>query len=769
MVGRPGLCFVPPIRQMVGNLASEGGKSGGLPSRTEDSVSPEQESQVKRRRFRSVNKSNPSAYAKNLGLSGQPQAAGKHGLKEHSSSNEVPYSSGKLKSALALASSQANLEEVNRTRQKLESYGVRRSSMPSWQPECPFAASDEELARRLDGLVVCLDGARNRLVIQKQSLLLEAKWAKPFKCDRQIEREIECLTKLCDLAIPTRFPDFGHCYKKVSRKLFAEMDSSARAALCRLSEVDFDPEAAARRYLARIARPGSHFWRKELQKFMEPYTADLRVVLACIQKCLAVSTESRRQLEVLHFETLEREFEPKLLPAVAVLKSAVVVARGAVAEARSALVRESASAAAIRAIWEGLQGKKQIVYRQPKCLGETDLALASQWGVIRTGDDHWKIAMESARGAELIALDVYRELHGVVEDLSVQQVLNPEDDSWWLADIRSRSYLIDVKNAMQSKASRNRYTEHHVKRFKKDSDRRDVVLSGFLSPYPQEGQPGYSLDEGHMVCWLGETSLGEIERIKREFESDYLQLDLPTDRNILIPPWLFDYPRVLYAERDAGLARVCAAEFAFPLTDCPVGAVVMAGRVPKPPRNDQLSEEAYALSERRCKLGFLSRPVLYLHILDRFCRSLTTGNPFPAGALRNIILPSDSPILRNASSDSTPLAVLDPLMIVSELINVLDKVSTRCALRRYGFAHFKLTGKDLFRRRRRDGTWQTILAYCGGWKRQNGGKPAKCGRKPLFIGQNEPCGEATCGYLICDNCGHCKDGCPRNQGIRSQL
>jgi hypothetical protein len=105
------------------------------------------------------------------------------------------------------------------------------------------------------------------------------------------------------------------------------------------------------------------------------------------------------------------------------------------------------------------------------------------------------------------------------------------------------------------------------------------------------------------------------------------------------------------------------------------------------------------------------------------------------------------------------LALLDPVEIVSELIDVLEKVSTFCSLRGYGFTRFRLTGKGLLRGCRKNGTWQTILAYCGGWKKLNGGKVVKCGRNPLFIGQNEVCPNERCGYLICDHCGHCRDEC----------
>jgi hypothetical protein len=34
----------------------------------------------------------------------------------------------------------------------------------------------------------------------------------------------------------------------------------------------------------------------------------------------------------------------------------------------------------------------------------------------------------------------------------------------------------------------------------------------------------------------------------------------------------------------------------------------------------------------------------------------------------------------------------------------------------------------------------------------------RCGQNPLFLGQNEPCGE--CGKLVCHECGYCSERCP---------
>jgi len=670
---------------------------------------------------------------------------------------------GLLQSTDALASSQAVINDAKSARQELSGFLRSGRSTPAWQPECPFTASDEDLANRFDKSLDSLEVARNHFQVKKELLLLEAKWKSPFKCDQRIDREIESLTRLCEFATPANFQRFVKYYKECPPKQFAGLDPSVRASLNRLLSVTTNLEAEARRRLAKIAHPGTPFWCAEYEKFMARYDVDLQVVVACFQKRITEATESRRQQEAQHSETLEKGFEPKLLPAVYALADQADVARSTIVEVRSAWQREAESSIAIRAVWQGSQDRKQTLFRQPKCLAGADLDLAAQWASGKRDKDFWMKAMELARGAEVIALDIYRELRGNAEDLSIKQLLQSEDRRWLLADIKAGSDFIDVKNAIRSVSSKRRYSEHYIKRFKQDNVRRDVVISGFLSPYLQEGYAGHGSAEDKSVCWLGETTLGTIEKLKREFETDYLQLELPTTGST-IPPWLFDYPGPLYVERDAALARICDVGFVFPRADCPVGAVVLAGRVLKPSGNDQQAIEAFDLSQRRCKLGSVSRPLLYLHILDCFCRSVIAGTPFPAGILREIIFPSNGPILRGVANASTPLAVLDPVEIVCELIDVLEKVSTHCSLHGYGFTRFKLIGRGILRGCRRNEACQTIFTYCGGWKKLKGGSSAKCGRNPLFIDRNDICPDATCGYLICDSCGYCRKECPKCSG-----
>jgi hypothetical protein len=313
--------------------------------------------------------------------------------------------------------------------------------------------------------------------------------------------------------------------------------------------------------------------------------------------------------------------------------------------------------------------------------------------------------------------------------------------------------LVDVKNARRSFSSPNSYSEHCVKRFKSDQHNRQVLVSGFLSPYLTGGGIGM----GEQVVWLGETTLGSIEELRRQFETDYFQLDLSSKWAIRIPPWLFDYPPECYAERDAAIASARSPGFILPRCDLPIGMLVLAGQVGHPSLEDPSSEEAAALSRRIGTGSVPTRPTLFLHVLDRFCILTRAGLPFPADALRRILFPPDSSVLAECSDATTPLAVLDPLNTVKELLDVLEKVAETCAERAVAFTSFRLVGSGVFQGRRDSCNWHTIFAYCGGWRKLGNGGRVKCGQNPLFLGQNEPCGE--CGKLVCHECGYCSERC----------
>ena len=123
---------------------------------------------------------------------------------------------------------------------------------------------------------------------------------------------------------------------------------------------------------------------------------------------------------------------------------------------------------------------------------------------------------------------------------------------------------------------------------------------------------------------------------------------------------------------------------------------------------------------------------------------------------------------------NNPLGLYDPLLYITELINVLSEIfdNERDALK--NFISFKLAGPNILQGKREEGDkWKTIIAYCGGRqlkvhenKREYTTKP--CLTNPLFLGASENCDE--CGKLICNKCGHCGGPyCPESQKRQEDL
>src|SRR5262249_25878014 len=98
-----------------------------------------------------------------------------------------------------------------------------------------------------------------------------------------------------------------------------------------------------------------------------------------------------------------------------------------------------------------------------------------------------------------------------------------------------------------------------------------------------------------------------------------------------------------------------------------------------------------------------------------------------------------------------------PLKTVKELLDVLERVAESCPQHAAAFVRFRLTGAGVLQGRCDDGKWQTILAYCGGWRRLPNGQKVRCAQSPLFLGQDETC--YACGKLVCHRCGYCNDRC----------
>ncbi len=377
-------------------------------------------------------------------------------------------------------------------------------------------------------------------------------------------------------------------------------------------------------------------------------------------------------------------------------------------------------------------------------LGKYDKLLIQNWTSQNGGEIFNKIAMTSARKAELAALRLYRQLYGSAEDLSIMQVTDPNRNEWKKADISTNDQWIDVKNARTSFSSPNTYSEHCVPKFKSDRKGHDVTISAFLSPYGE--------DSTDPIIWLGETTWGQIEQLQKYFNSDTLAVNFSTDLNKnFLPAWLFDYPAVCYRERDASLEIIRSPDFEFPRRECAIGSGVLAKRVIASKTESALGSEAMRL-ERRINDCGLSRPVLFLHILDRFCRLTSEHSTFKETRIDEILFPG------SGEHSKIPLGVYDPLKTVWNLWNILSEVSERCFEEATYFNFFKLGGANILQGRKDHGKWVTIYAYCGGWGQLEDKTPIRCGQNPLYLGQDQTC--SSCNKLICHECGFCSNLCP---------
>ena len=254
-------------------------------------------------------------------------------------------------------------------------------------------------------------------------------------------------------------------------------------------------------------------------------------------------------LEERHNAFLADQFEDLLTTRVAEMSNAVTQAAAIITEIQAAHKRESAAVDAVREAWRGTEGMKRRVVRNSSPLDEFDRLLAGDWAARLPREHLLGRRNGMARCAELVALDIYREIYGEVEDLSILQKVAQADTRWKAADIDAAGRWIDVKNARRSFSSPNSYSEHCVKYFKSDQGNCPVVVSGFLSPYCTDD--GRGMEE--QVIWLGETTIEIIKSLKDQFETDYLHLNLSSNWATRIPPWLFEYPPECYAERDRAL------------------------------------------------------------------------------------------------------------------------------------------------------------------------------------------------------------------------
>ena len=208
-----------------------------------------------------------------------------------------------------------------------------------------------------------------------------------------------------------------------------------------------------------------------------------------------------------------------------------------------------------------------VCFPLPK-LKEDDIRIVEEWypsqekldgrsliDVINDDPKDWDSGrLLSARSAEKIAICFYRHYGKKVKDISITQLDENDNSDWRDYDLNVDGRPIDVKNSRKSQNSENRYTEYCIPKFKEDRTSQKVIISGVFSPYlwPFEllGEPK-KYHQDREIRFLGETTLEKQQELKNEFNGDLVYFSEPrSSGKYLLPPWIFDYPKYIYTERD---------------------------------------------------------------------------------------------------------------------------------------------------------------------------------------------------------------------------
>lgn len=624
---------------------------------------------------------------------------------------------------------------------------------PACFPVHPELEKDEQLLVRLDKCIKTLSTLRNLVAEEKTNLIAKTQLDQPLELPLGLHTRIKAIEQILSLNnIGNEWPFIAETQKHSN---VLELPGETTLLIQKLSNTEKTGLLnGAKIYASKQADYNSTYWHISYAKFKKENKDDLIKIFKLLLQKQKEAESERKNLKDQHDEILLNKVKELLEVKFSNPANAELIQAKNIASGLSALgERESSALVAVKRIWEEALKVEQWANRPAEPLNENDQKLAKDWAKGREEGGYWLDAMGSARCAELVALKLYRETYTNVEDLSILQAITPSDTRWMIADIAGDGRLIDVKNARRSFSAPDSYSEHTIKRFKVDPIGADVIISGFLSKY-QKTFPCYSGE----VVWLGETTKQTIAALQTQFNSEYLEVNL---FNKHVPPWLFEFPMHCYHQRDFALEKVLSPNFVLPKGNFPLGLFVLTGHIAPTQTKDTLAQEAQLLDQLLKKNDRkLTRPLLFLHILNRFCLSIRNQEPFPSSALRDILYSDDS--------FNTPLGLFDPLTIVKELIDVLEKVSNHCREHTIGFKQFKLAGPGILQGQNNNVKWETIYAYCGGWGKLQD-MQIKCGQNPLFLGQNEPCD--LCGKLICHKCGFCTTICnacaPRQENYPS--
>lgn len=414
-------------------------------------------------------------------------------------------------------------------------------------------------------------------------------------------------------------------------------------------------------------------------------------------------------------------------------------------------------------------------WRQLYQFNEIDNNLINSWAKENTTSrvenqiSYVRARMISARGAEKLVIQFYKDLGYSVEDTSSHQITSASQ-AWITGDIRLDSdRLLDVKNARRSLSTKS-YSEFCVKRLKKESGK-DVNIVAVFSPYLKEteiasGIVDYQIQDREIEI-LGEFCETDLESFEMIFKDDLISIDFSTglDKNKYLPHWLFDYNDKFYKDQiDLILQFNQLEKEEIPdVDDCSILEInfieylslfIAGGRtLPTSWAENILDwQRDFMDSLIDLKQSRMSLPLIFLRLLTHFLSMLSSDE------IDNSYSPNKyKEILYSISDSKHPLKIYDPLNTINDFCSSLQSIwDYRAQAKLNEFKIFKFNGKGLLtgQRSSQDRNKVRLLAYCGGKRKDN----SSCGCSPLVIGVHNTCEECQC--LICRTCGFCRVNCP---------
>jgi hypothetical protein len=405
--------------------------------------------------------------------------------------------------------------------------------------------------------------------------------------------------------------------------------------------------------------------------------------------------------------------------------------------------------------WRGEPRDKQVSTR-------------AAWRSYRTRDSNEALKMWSARSAEAAVISVFKQLGKTALDVSLGQIQHDGSSSWKTHDIEVNGQPFDVKNARRSFSNRYSYVEHTIPRFKQISrTKSDVTILGLVSDYV----PWTRIDEGRFGSAL---ILGQLQHADLRALSSWMGaqfggiLDFASVSGSQLPTypgWMFEYPDDWYSKKPAAIERLkkilakcgdCKGQ-----QDLPVWIKVFSEPC------EETTQSASATLDQDILRGFVSlrrdigltRRSLFAWVLGLMLQAWIGGGGQQisrvAGALKRLLFRRAN-AMNHALVRSFPAGLYDPMAYVSNVISLFERIGhevPRSHIAKFQF--FKMTAPTILRGQHSNGTWQTVFAHCGGWRRQPFVVP--CGNNPIHLGNSEVCPD--CGYLVCAECGHCMTSC----------